>query len=66
MLFTNGSARIARDGAEWAPLPFAAGERGNFGSGSRVTAALEVDGRLLLAGDSDRMATFWLGEAPAD
>ncbi|MDQ2934464.1 MAG: hypothetical protein M3R49_05685 [Chloroflexota bacterium] len=62
--FVNGTARISVDGATWIPLPFAQGTPGVSGSGSGVSAAAAVDGGLLLAGESNRMATFWIGEAP--
>lgn len=58
---THGAQRISLDGIEWSELPFApASEEGNLGT--RIAGALEVDGSLVLVGERDRMATFWIGE----
>lgn len=61
---TNGTPRISADGLTWQPLPFAPERHGMAGPGSRVTAAVVFDGRLVLAGNSNGLATFWIGEAP--
>jgi hypothetical protein len=57
-----GGTLISEDGSSWQPLPFA--ERTDAQSGSFVIAAVGVDGGLLLAGQSSRQATFWLGDSP--
>jgi hypothetical protein len=62
--FINGTPRISADGLTWQSLPFASGTPGMPGSGSRVVAAVMFDGRLVLAGNSNGRATFWIGEAP--
>lgn len=60
---TQGAQRISPDGASWTVLPFGAAAT-ELGLGTRIAGALEVDGRLVLVGERDRVATFWLGEQP--
>ena len=60
---THGAQRISLDGIEWSELPFApASEEGNLGT--RIAGAIVIDGRLVLVGERDRVATFWIGEQP--
>lgn len=61
----HGTQLISSDGATWAALPFDVGTPGETRSGSAVNAAVATDdGRLLLAGELDGVATFWMGERP--
>lgn len=60
---TQGTQRISLDGIEWSPLPFAPASE-EVGLGTRISGAVEVDGRLILVGEQDRMASFWVGEQP--
>jgi hypothetical protein len=59
-----GTSRISLDGTSWLDLPFEPGRIGQSGSGTRVSGAVEVDGRLVLVGERNRLATFWIGEVP--
>lgn len=59
-----GSHWISTDGRSWTMLPFDPGTPGTQGSGSLVNDAVMLDGRLILVGESNFMATFWIGEAP--
>lgn len=63
-----GTQRISVDGAATEPLPFA---RFSYSpstqvreDGSIVLAATRADGGLVLVGQSNGQATFWIGEAP--
>lgn len=58
----HGTQRASTDGTTWTDLPFAAGTPGQTGSGSAVFATVMVNGRLVLAGQSNSAATFWIGE----
>lgn len=58
----HGTQRASTDGTTWMDLPFAAGTPGQTGSGSAVFATLMMNGRLVLAGQSNSAATFWIGE----
>ena len=60
----HGTQRISIDGATWEALPFPAGTVGSSHSGSAVSAAVAVEGRLVLVGQSNRQAAFWIGEQP--
>lgn len=60
---TQGTQRISLDGVEWFGLPFAPASE-EIGLGTRIGGAVEVDGRLVLVGERDRVATFWIGEQP--
>lgn len=60
---TQGGQRISPDGVTWTTLPFG-GAATELGLGTRMAGALEVDGRLVLVGERDRVATFWVGEQP--
>lgn len=53
---------ISTDGATFSPLPFEAGTPGQARSGAIVNAAVVADGGLVLAGELDGVATFWVGE----
>lgn len=59
-----GSHSISTNGRSWTMLPFDPGTPGTQGSGSLVNDAVMLDGRLVLVGESNLKATFWLGEAP--
>jgi hypothetical protein len=58
----HGTQRSSQDGVTWMDLPFPAGTVGNTGSGSSVNATIVVNGLLILAGQSNSSATFWVGE----
>jgi hypothetical protein len=60
---TKGTQLISLDGVDWVALPFGA-PAVEAGLGTRIAGAIEVDGRLLLVGERDRVATFWVGEQP--
>ena len=60
---TQGAQRISVDGVNWTELPFAPASE-EVGLGTRIGGALEIDGRLVLVGEKDRVATFWIGEQP--
>ena len=60
---TQGAQRISLDGVTWTVLPFGAAAT-EIGLGTRIAGAIEVDGRLVLVGEQDRVATFWVGEQP--
>lgn len=59
-----GSHWISTDGRSWTLLPFDPGTPGTQGSGSSVRGSVTIDGRLVLVGESNLKATFWIGEAP--
>ncbi|MGI8999250.1 MAG: hypothetical protein ACR2GO_06040 [Candidatus Limnocylindria bacterium] len=60
----HGTQLISIDGATWRSLPFDVGTLGESRSGSSVSAALPGDELLILAGEKDGGAAFWIGEAP--
>ena len=60
----HGTQLISSDGAIWTPLPFEVGTPGVSRSGASVNAAVAADGTLILAGENDGVATFWIGEQP--
>jgi hypothetical protein len=60
----HGTQLISSDGATWTPLPFEVGTPGVTRSGASVNAAIAADGTLILAGEQDGAATFWIGEQP--
>lgn len=60
---TKGTQRISLDGDAWSALPFGAATT-DAGLGTRVADAIDADGRLVLVGERDRVATFWIGEEP--
>ena len=61
----HGTQLISTDGATFTRLPFEAGVPGQSRSGALINAAVPADdGRLILAGEMDGTATFWLGERP--
>jgi hypothetical protein len=60
----HGTQRISTDGAAWEDLPFPSGTPGQSRSGSTVLSAAAVDGNLVLVGESNGRAAFWIGEAP--
>lgn len=60
---TRGTQVISLDGVEWVALPFGA-PAVEAGLGTRIAGALDVEGRLVLVGERDRVATFWIGEQP--
>ena len=60
----HGTQLISSDGATWTPLPFEVGTPGVTRSGASVNAAAAADGTLILAGEQDGVATFWIGERP--
>lgn len=60
---TKGTQRISPDAVDWAALPFGA-PGAEAGLGTRITDAVDVGGRLVLVGERDRVATFWIGEEP--
>src|SRR5919106_3466717 len=60
----HGTQRISIDGATWEALPFPGGSLGTSHSGSAISAAVVVDGSLVLVGQSDGLAAFWIGEQP--
>ena len=57
---THGTQRITSTGTSWFDLPFSTGAevRGE----SAVFAGVASEGRLILVGQSDLKASFWLGE----
>jgi len=57
-----GRAQISLGGADWSVLPFDTGTIGQSHSGPAVHAAIVFGGNLILAGEQDGAATFWLGE----
>lgn len=59
-----GTQRLSRDGSAWTALPLDAATPGEQGSGSLVHAATTFDGRLVLVGEANLKAAFWIGEAP--
>jgi hypothetical protein len=59
----HGSQYLSVDGASWVPLPLPAGVPGQSRSGSTLHAAVAVDDSLVVAGEQDGAATFWIGEA---
>lgn len=59
---THGTQRASTDGIAWMDLPFPAGTPGITGSGAAVNATIVLDGLLILAGQSNGTATFWVGE----
>jgi hypothetical protein len=60
----HGTQRISGDGTSWVALPFERGTPGIGGSGSAVYASASVGGRLVLVGEANHRATFWIGEPP--
>jgi hypothetical protein len=60
----HGTQLISSDGATWTPLPFDVGTPGVTRSGAIVNAAIATDAGLLLAGELNGVATFWIGEQP--
>ncbi len=60
----HGTQRGSTDGTTWTDLPFPAGTVGETGSGSGVYATDMVNGRLILGGQSNSAATFWIGPPP--
>ena len=60
----HGTQRISIDGATWEALPFPGGTVGASHSGSAISAAVVVEWRLVLVGQSNRQAAFWIGEQP--
>jgi hypothetical protein len=60
----HGTQRGSTDGTTWTDLPFSAGTVGVTGSGSGIFATETVNGRLILGGQSNRAATFWIGPPP--
>ena len=58
----HGTQRSSQDGVTWMDLPFPTGTLGTTGSGSSVNATIVVNGVLVLAGQSNSSATFWVGE----
>jgi hypothetical protein len=58
----HGTQLISVDGAAWSPLPFRVGTPGVTRSGAGVNAAITTEDALLLAGELDGVATFWIGE----
>jgi hypothetical protein len=58
----NGRPFVSSDGQARSPLPFPMSEGGS-GSGSRVTAALTSEDRILLVGQSQQHAAFWFAVA---
>jgi hypothetical protein len=60
---TQGRQLISLDGGDWSELPFAPASE-EVGLGTRISGAVEVDNRLILVGEQDRVATFWIGEHP--
>jgi hypothetical protein len=65
-LCSEGAARsfgphlLSLDGQAWSSLPFP--KSGEGGSGSWVNASAVLAGALVLAGESNRQAAFWLGQ----
>ncbi len=59
-----GTQRISLDGSAWRALPLEAATPGEQGSGSLVHAATTYDGRIVLVGEANLKAAFWIGEAP--
>lgn len=60
---TKGAQLISRDGVNWTALPFGAPATA-AGLGTRIAGGLEVGDRLVLVGERDRVATFWVGQPP--
>ena len=59
----HGTPRLSTNGRDWVALAFPqAGMERRFGSG--VFDAIETDDGLILVGESNARATFWIGEAP--
>lgn len=58
-----GTPRLSVDGAIWVELPFPAADVNGRQLGSGALAALAFDGSLVIAGESQGYATFWIGEA---
>jgi hypothetical protein len=58
----HGSPQISLDGAAWTRLPFEPGTPGEARSGSAVNASAVLGGNLILAGEHNGVATFWIGE----
>ena len=56
-----GQPQISIDGRTWLPLPFVEASTESR-SGSSPNAAIVLNGNLILAGEQNGMATFWLGE----
>jgi hypothetical protein len=61
---THGRQLISRDGASWTALPFPASTVGVQDSGSVVHYAVDVPTGVVLVGESNGDATFWIGERP--
>lgn len=59
-----GTQLISTDAASWTALPFGTGTPGESRSGASVNAAAVAGGSLLVAGEMDGVAMFWIGEAP--
>ena len=60
---TRGAQSLSVDGTQWTTLPF--GEAADeIGLGTAITGAVELGGRLVLAGERDGEAVFWVGEVP--
>ena len=58
----HGTQLLSSDGATWTPLPFTTGTPGVTRSGAIVNAAAPTQGGLIVAGELDGVATFWIGE----
>jgi hypothetical protein len=58
----HGTPQISLDGATWTRLPFEKGTPGQTRTGSAVNASAVVDGNLILAGEQNGVATFWIGQ----
>ena len=54
-----GPHEVSLDGGGWHDLPLM--PEGDSGSGAWVASAV-FDGRLVLAGESNGQAAFWIGE----
>jgi hypothetical protein len=60
----HGTQWASRDGEVWMQLPFAPGTPGESRTGTSVQDAVELGGDLVLVGEEDGEATFWLAESP--
>jgi hypothetical protein len=58
---TYSRSLISVDGMSWQEMPFA---KPPTGRGNGVFAAIATEGGLLLVGESNGRAAFWLGEVP--
>lgn len=59
------TVRVSTYGVTWLALPFPVGTPGVTNSGSTVRAAAMLDDRLVLVGQSNSQAAFWIMDDPS-